>query len=62
MAAVAVTLAVNEIGILLNFKPIFRAGVAAIIALVLAIRDSRGRITLVESWDDEGIVSTVDAV
>lgn len=37
---------------------------AAIIALVLAIKDSRGRATLIESWDDEEEESaeTVDAV
>ena len=30
--AVAVTLVVNEIGLALNFRPLFRAGVAAAIA------------------------------
>lgn len=35
-------------------NPLGVVGIAtAIIALVLAIRDARGRITLVESWDDE---------
>lgn len=35
-------------------NPLGVIGIAtAIIALVLATRDSRGRITLVESWDDE---------
>ena len=35
-------------------NPLGVIGIAtAIIALVLSIRDSRGRITLVESWSDE---------
>ncbi|CAN5613554.1 HAMP domain-containing sensor histidine kinase [soil metagenome] len=42
VAAVAVTLAVNEIGIILNFAPEFRAGVAAVIALGMVQLMSRG--------------------
>jgi signal transduction histidine kinase len=42
VAAVAVTLAVNEIGLQLNFAPLFRAGVAAVIALGMVQLMSRG--------------------
>lgn len=42
VAAVAVTLAVNEVGILLNFRAGFRAGVAAAIALLMVQLLSRG--------------------
>ena len=42
VAAVAVTLAVNEIGLKLNFAPLFRAGVAAVIALGMVQLMSRG--------------------
>ena len=42
VAAVAVTLAVNEIGLTFNFKPLFRAGVAAAIALLMVQLLSRG--------------------
>jgi hypothetical protein len=42
-------------------NPLGVIGIAtAIIALVLAIGDSRGRITLVESWGDEEAVGAVD--
>jgi hypothetical protein len=42
-------------------NPLGVIGIAiAIIALVLSIRDSRGRITLVESWGDEDDVARVD--
>lgn len=51
VAAVAVTLAVNEIGILLNFKPIFRAGVAAIIALGMVQLMSRGMTSPLRSME-----------
>ena len=44
-------------------NPLGVIGIAtAIIALVLAIRDSRGRITLVESWSDEDAVEMADPV
>lgn len=42
VAAVATTLAVNEIGLLLNFRAGFRAGVAALIALLMVQLMSRG--------------------
>jgi len=42
VAAVAVTLVVNEIGLRLNFVPLFRAGVAAVIALGMVQLMSRG--------------------
>ena len=42
VAAVAVTLAVNELGIVLNFRAQFRAGVAALIALGMVQLLSRG--------------------
>jgi len=42
IAAVVVTLAVNELGLQLNFKPLFRAGVAAVIALVMVQVLARG--------------------
>lgn len=42
VAAVATTLAVNEIGMLLNFRAAFRAGVAAAIALLMVQLMSRG--------------------
>lgn len=43
-------------------NPLGVVGVAtAIIALVLAIRDSRGRITLIESWNDEDAVGAIDS-
>lgn len=42
VAAVAVTLAVNEIGIRLNYRPAFRAGVAAVIALAMVQLLARG--------------------
>lgn len=42
VAAVVVTLAVNEAGLQLNFKPQFRAGVAAVIALLMVQILARG--------------------
>lgn len=42
VAAVATTLAVNEIGLLLNFRAGFRAGVAALIALLMVQLMARG--------------------
>jgi len=49
--AVAVTLAVNEIGILLNFAPLFRAGVAAAIALGMVQLMSRGMTSPLRSME-----------
>ena len=51
VAAVAVTLAVNEIGLLLNFVPIFRAGVAAAIALAMVQLMSRGMTSPLRSME-----------
>jgi len=51
VAAVAVTLAVNEIGIVLNFAPVFRAGVAAIIALAMVQLMSRGMTSPLRSME-----------
>lgn len=42
VAAVVVTLAVNEIGLVLNFRALFRAGVAAVIALLMVQLLARG--------------------
>ncbi len=42
VAAVVVTLAVNEIGLILNFRAMFRAGVAAVIALLMVQLLARG--------------------
>lgn len=53
VAAVAVTLAVNEIGIVLNFKPAFRAGVAAAIALAMVQLMSRGLTSPLRSMERE---------
>ncbi|MBH0099294.1 hypothetical protein I6E68_09100 [Salinibacterium sp. NSLL150] len=40
-------------------NPLGVVGLAtAIIALVLAVKDSRGRVTLVESWDDDASVES----
>lgn len=42
-------------------NPLGVVGIAtAIIALVLAVGDSRGRVTLVESWGDEDAISVVE--
>lgn len=49
--AVATTLAVNEIGLLLNFKALFRAGVAAIIALGMVQLMSRGMTSPLRSME-----------
>lgn len=49
--AVAATLAVNEIGILLNFAPVFRAGVAALIALGMVQLMSRGMTSPLRSME-----------
>ncbi len=51
VAAVAVTLAVNEIGILLNFVAAFRAGVAAVIALAMVQLMSRGMTSPLRSME-----------
>ncbi|QXC61575.1 HAMP domain-containing protein [Aquihabitans sp. G128] len=51
VAAVAVTLAVNEIGIVLNFAPVFRAGVAAIIALGMVQLMSKGMTSPLRSME-----------
>jgi signal transduction histidine kinase len=51
VAAVAVTLAVNEIGIVLNFRPVFRAGVAAAIALGMVQLMSRGMTSPLRSME-----------
>lgn len=51
VAAVASTLAVNEIGLLLNFRAGFRAGVAAIIALGLVQIMSRGMTSPLRSME-----------
>ncbi len=51
VAAVAVTLAVNEIGILLNFVAVFRAGVAAVIALGMVQLMSRGMTSPLRSME-----------
>ena len=51
VAAVATTLAVNEIGILLNFKAGFRAGVAAVIALGMVQLMSRGMTSPLRSME-----------
>lgn len=51
MAAVAVTLAVNELGIVLNFRAQFRAGVAALIALGMVQLLSRGMTSPLRSME-----------
>ena len=51
VAAVAVTLLVNEIGLLLNFRAMFRAGVAAIIALGMVQLMSRGMTSPLRSME-----------
>ncbi len=51
VAAVAITLVVNEIGIVLNFRPVFRAGVAAIIALAMVQLMSRGMTSPLRSME-----------
>jgi len=51
VAAVAVTLAVNEIGLTFNFKPVFRAGVAAGIALAMVQVLSRGMTSPLRSME-----------
>lgn len=49
--AVAVTLAVNEVGIQLNFRPTFRATVAALIALVMVQLMSKGMTSPLRSME-----------
>jgi len=51
VAAVVVTLAVNEIGLALNFKAGFRAGVAAIIALGMVQLMARGMTSPLRSME-----------
>ena len=51
VAAVAVTLAVNEIGLLFNFRSHFRAGVAAAIALGMVQVMSRGMTSPLRSME-----------
>ncbi|MCB0975959.1 MAG: HAMP domain-containing protein [Acidimicrobiales bacterium] len=51
VAAVATTLAVNEIGIYLNFRAGFRAGVAALIALLMVQLMSRGMTSPLRSME-----------
>lgn len=51
VAAVATTLAVNEIGMLLNFRAGFRAGVAALIALLMVQLMSRGMTSPLRSME-----------
>lgn len=51
VAAVVVTLAVNEIGLALNFRAGFRAGVAAIIALGMVQLMSRGMTSPLRSME-----------
>ena len=51
VAAVAVTLAVNELGIVLNFRAQFRAGVAALIALGMVQLLSRGMTSPLRSME-----------
>lgn len=49
--AVAVTLAINEIGIVFNFRPAFRAGVAALIALLMVQYLARGMTSPLRSME-----------
>ena len=51
VAAVAVTLAVNEVGIVLNFRDQFRAGVAALLALGMVQILSRGMTSPLRSME-----------
>lgn len=51
VAAVAVTLAVNEIGLVFNFRAQFRAGVAAIIALAMVQVMGRGMTSPLRSME-----------
>ena len=51
--AVATTLAVNEVGILLNFKSLFRAAVAAMIALLMVQLMSKGMTSPLRSMERE---------
>lgn len=51
VAAVAVTLAINEIGLSLNFKAAFRAGVAAAIALAMVQLLARGMTSPLRSME-----------
>jgi signal transduction histidine kinase len=51
VAAVAVTLAVNEVGIVLNFRAQFRAGVAALLALGMVQLLSRGMTSPLRSME-----------
>lgn len=51
VAAVAVTLAVNEIGLVFNFRAQFRAGVAAVIALGMVQVMSRGMTSPLRSME-----------
>ena len=51
VAAVIVTLAVNEIGLALNFRAAFRAGVAAVIALAMVQLLARGMTSPLRSME-----------
>ena len=51
VAAVIITLGVNEIGLALNFKPLFRAGVAAAIALAMVQLMARGMTSPLRSME-----------
>jgi signal transduction histidine kinase len=51
VAAVVVTLAVNEIGLQLNYRPIFRAGVAAVLALAMVQLLARGMTSPLRSME-----------
>ncbi len=51
VAAVVSTLAVNEIGLQLNFAPVFRAGVAAVLALGMVQLLSRGMTSPLRSME-----------
>jgi signal transduction histidine kinase len=51
VAAVAVTLIVNEIGIQLNYRPAFRAGVAAVLALGMVQLLARGMTSPLRSME-----------
>lgn len=53
VAAVAVTLLVNEIGLIFNFRSQFRAGVAAAIALLMVQVMSRGMTSPLRSMERE---------
>ncbi|MEO6628506.1 MAG: HAMP domain-containing protein, partial [Aquihabitans sp.] len=51
VAAVVVTLAINEIGLIFNFRSMFRAGVAAVLALGMVQLLSRGMTSPLRSME-----------